>query len=217
MENGKNSQQANATQSATGRGGARPGAGKPKGYVHQSTLEREAVLERFRQRAMANADALYNAQYSLAVGSQMVFRRDTVEDENGKKKTIHTLVTDPIEVKEMLDATAAEGGKVGEDYYIITTIQPDNRALDSIFDRTFGRPTQVIELPAPDPNIFDAAQRLVIFLTSVPEVAHVARDEAKLQEVIQMTARMKKLPVEPLEREVRGLLLRATSETDNDE
>ncbi len=69
----------------------------------------------------------------------MVFRRDTVKDSKGNEKPVHTLVTDAAEIKEILDSTDGKGGRAGEDFYIITTVQPDNRAIDSLLDRGLGQ------------------------------------------------------------------------------
>ena len=59
---------------------------------------------------------------------------------------MHTLVTDPVEIKEVLDSTDSTGGNVGEDFYFVTDIPPDNRAIDSMYDRTFGKANQSLEI-----------------------------------------------------------------------
>ncbi len=127
-------------------GGKRPNAGKPKGLKHAKTLEKQAIVYQTRQRVYRNIDPLLNAQLANALGSQMVFRRDTVEDSKGNEKTVHTLVTDPGEIKEMLDGSDGRGGRVGESFYIITSIPPDNRAIESLLDRGLGKATQSVEV-----------------------------------------------------------------------
>lgn len=127
-------------------GGKRPNAGKPKGVKHPKTLERQAMIRETQQRVYKSIDNLLNAQFANALGSLMVFRLDTTEDPKGNTKTVHTLLTDPAQIKEVLDGTEGNGGRVGEDFYIITTVQPDNRAIDSLLDRGLGKPAQSVEL-----------------------------------------------------------------------
>src|SRR5687767_6014078 len=96
-------------------GGARPGAGRPKGRRSKKTLERQAVQEAFNQRVMGHVDELFNAQLSLAVGSTRVFRVDE-EGEGEKKKRVHTLVTDAAEIKVFLDEHDGGAGEVDGTY-----------------------------------------------------------------------------------------------------
>jgi hypothetical protein len=140
------------------RGGKRKGAGKPKGYKQPQTLEKLAVLSAFRQRVMTHADNLFNAQYSRAVGSVMIFRVDEEEGENGKKKRTHTLVTDPDEIKQVLDENEGGAGVVGESYYFVTEIPPDNKAIDSMWDRTFGKAQQSVLVEEANPELIRIKQ-----------------------------------------------------------
>lgn len=127
-----------------GRGGKRAGAGKPKGSKHKATLEKLKVTEAFNQRVMAKADALFNAQLSLAVGSQKVFRIDEI-GEGSKAKREHVLVTDPDEIKALLDEHDGAAGVVDGVFYYFTTVTPDNKAIDSMLNRTLGRPKETVE------------------------------------------------------------------------
>lgn len=129
------------------RGGKRKNqTGRPKGALAQKTLEKIAVLSAFRQRVMRHADDLFNAQYAKAVGSIQVFRIDEEEDANGKVKRVHTLVTDAGEIKRVLDEGEGCDAIVGKSYYFVTEIPPDNKAIDSLFDRTFGKAQQSVEI-----------------------------------------------------------------------
>lgn len=127
------------------RGGKREGAGAPKGTVQRRTLEKSAVARALRERTMAQADNLFNAQLAKAVGSVMVFRVDE-EVSGGKTKRVHTQITDSNEIKRVLDENESGAGTVGENYYFVTNIPPDNKAIDSMLDRTFGRAVQSIEV-----------------------------------------------------------------------
>jgi hypothetical protein len=65
----------------------------------------------------------------------------------GKTKRVHTHLTDPDEIKLALDETSSQGeAAVGESYYFVTDIPPDNKAIDSMLDRAFGKAVQSIEV-----------------------------------------------------------------------
>ncbi len=132
-------------------GGKREGSGRPEGSLNKKTLERKVALDAFKDRVVKNANKLFNAQLGLAVGVQYLFRIDEVEKTNAQGKTYktkeHVLVTDPDEIKEALDNELVNG----EDYYYITTKTPDNKAIDSMFDRTFGKAKETLELENNNP------------------------------------------------------------------
>lgn len=128
-----------------GHGGARNGAGRPAGLKNPQTLEREAVLREFRQRVLTQTDSLFNAQFTLAVGSIKVYRIDEEEGEGGKKKRVHVLVTDAEEIKSVLDEHEGGSGVVGESFYFVSDVLPDNRAIDSLMNRAFGKPTETLK------------------------------------------------------------------------
>lgn len=127
------------------KGGQQPGAGRPKGSLNKSTLEQQKVAEAFNQRVMAKADALFNAQLTLAIGSIKVFRIDEIEAENGKKKREHIHVTDAVEIKRLLDEHDGANGLVEGVYYYFTDVLPDNRAIDSMLNRALGKPKETLE------------------------------------------------------------------------
>ncbi len=128
------------------RGGKRANAGAPKGTIQRRSLEKSAVARALRERTMAQADNLFNAQLAKAVGSVMVFRVDEEEIGGGKTKRVHTHITNPDEIKRVLDENEGGAGRVGADYYFVTNIPPDNKAIDSMLDRTFGKAMQTVEI-----------------------------------------------------------------------
>ena len=128
------------------RGGKRENAGAPKGTIQRRTLEKSAVARALRERTMAHADNLFNAQLTKALGSVMVFRVDEEEIGSGKTRRVHTHITNPDEIKKVLDENGNGAGKVGEDYYFVTNVLPDNKAIDSMLDRTFGKAMQPVEV-----------------------------------------------------------------------
>ncbi len=74
---------------------------------------------------------------SLAVGNVLLFRVD--QDEKGKELPA-VQVTSAEEIKAYID-----GDTEGECDYITAKL-PDNKAIDSLLDRTFGKPEQSIDL-----------------------------------------------------------------------
>jgi hypothetical protein len=126
------------------KGGKRPGAGRRAGSRNKKTLEKAAVMEAFNQRVMNAADRLFNAQLQLAVGSMKVFRIDEVKTGNLVKRN-HVQVTDVHEIKALLDEHEGNNGEVDDKYYYFTDVPPDNRALDSLLNRTLGKPKETVE------------------------------------------------------------------------
>lgn len=127
------------------RGGQRRGAGRPKGRLDNATLERKKVEAAFNQRVLTHADELFNAQFNLAKGVAHVFRID--ETGRGKtKRREHVLVTDPHEIKELLDEHDGGDGMVGDHYYYISTKDSNNIAVDSLLNRGLGKVTDKVDV-----------------------------------------------------------------------
>ena len=61
---------------STKRGGARPGAGKPKGHRAQSTLDKIAAREFVRQRVTAQLGPLVDAHLANALGISYLVTRE---------------------------------------------------------------------------------------------------------------------------------------------
>lgn len=123
-------------------GGAREGAGRPKGSMNKNTIEEKEALAQFKGRVREMVDKIFNAQASLALGVQYVIRIEEEKDSKGRVKKKHIRVTDPDEMIMALD----EGlGDIGGSYYYLTAKDPDNKALDSLMDRGFGNTVQSIQ------------------------------------------------------------------------
>ncbi len=142
----------------TGRGGARPGAGRKPGVMEKATLDRIRALERYKKRVMKHTTQLLDAQMTLALGVTTLWRipkeEITKTDKEGNEYVVATkkgkpeMVTSSIMVEKYLAGEFEDDPKA--DWYFITTDKPDNRALDSMLDRTYGKATQ--PLSAADPN-----------------------------------------------------------------
>jgi len=117
-------------------GGVRPNSGRPKGGENQETKRRKEIEVIMKQRILKSVDSLITSQMTLAQGVQMLYAITTNEKGIRSKPT---LITDQHLIEEFL---AGELGGEKEEYYFITTERPDNRALDSLLDRTFGKANQ---------------------------------------------------------------------------
>ncbi len=117
--------------------------GKKKGYKAPHTLEAQEAKKRFVERVIQHTDDLFNAQLNLARGITYLYRIDET-GEGSKKKREHVLVTDPDEIKNVLDEVEGNG-VVDETYYYISTQAPFNPAIDSLMNRAHGTAAHVSE------------------------------------------------------------------------
>ena len=125
-------------------GGKRDGAGRPDGVPNKATIEQKIIEEEFKQRVLKSMDVLINSQMNLAQGCQMLFKIHTDENNKGTKiKSKPELITCQSEIEKYL---AGDYDSNSDDYYFITTSQPDNRALDSLIDRVFGKSVSKTEI-----------------------------------------------------------------------
>jgi len=119
-------------------GGVRPNSGRPKGGMNKETKEKVKVQAKINQRILQNADKIFNAQMQLVEGCSYLYRID--QDDKGKKQKA-VLVTCPKEIQKYLDDEVTDQGT----YYYMTAEKPNIKAIDSAFDRVFGKAHQSIE------------------------------------------------------------------------
>ena len=112
------------------KGGRRPGAGAKKGSKQSRTVEKQAILKRFRERIAEQVDPLIDAQIAAALGVTHIMARD--------KAGRWQQVTDPLVMARVLDS--------GETFYRLTARNPDVQALRDCWDRLFGKAPQALEL-----------------------------------------------------------------------
>lgn len=136
-------------------GGKRSGAGRKAGSKNKKTLGLIKEHEAFQQMVLENITPLFDAQLSLAKGISHVYRV-SYGPRGGRSDP--ELVTNQDELHEAVQAIDAgggygdvvedEGGENGEAithrYYFLTTKAPDNKAIDSLVDRAFGKSVQRI-------------------------------------------------------------------------
>lgn len=142
------------------RGGKRKNAGRPKGSKDPLTLEKEKVQEALSQRVFKIADSLLNPQISLAKGQQFLYKIEKTKIIGPKGGVCYRnekpqLVTNEWEIQQYLDDLTAKANGDMEDenspeatYYYITAKEPNNMAIDSLFNRTLGKPKESMQLEA---------------------------------------------------------------------
>jgi len=111
-------------------------AGIKKGFQYPETLVRKKGLRAVKARIAGHAQRLINAQLQLAYGCSVLYK---IVEIDGKTK--HVIVKEDEEIRQYLDREF-EGGAV---HYYIAKDKPDNKAIDSLLNRSFGKPIQGIE------------------------------------------------------------------------
>ena len=81
-------------------GGARPGAGMPKGTITKPKARKMAIEKSFRERVQLHADHLFNAQYDLAVGEKYLMVRRRIG--SGDKVKYKTEVVTDVHEEQLL-------------------------------------------------------------------------------------------------------------------
>lgn len=148
--------------------GKKGGYGK-RGKKAKTTLDREAALKAWQDGVVKRSQGLLNVQSMLALGSIKVFRIDSHWEDSSNGKTKYKvkskprLVTNNNEIIAALDfefGTGLEDPNDDTTYYFVTTKDPDGQAINSLMDRTFGRPKESLEIippPVIDPDELEQA------------------------------------------------------------
>ena len=122
--------------------------GRPKGSVSKQTMDEKMAAEYIRTRVKNSLSKLIDSQMNLARGCQYLFKIKKQYDDKKDRWFIPKFSKPEIvkDKEEMARYLAGEfDGKEECDYYFITSEKPDNKALDSLLDRTLGKATQKIE------------------------------------------------------------------------
>lgn len=148
-------------------GGARPGAGRPKGRLDNKTIQREfeqrEVKKQFDQRVLRLTNSLINAQATLALGQTFLFKIEkewvkTGEKKNGEengywknKKPVQVQGEDEIvsyleNLADKANGDVEDRNDPSETYYYLTAKEPNNMAIDSLHNRVHGKPRESLEL-----------------------------------------------------------------------
>ena len=162
--------------------------GRPFGSKNRATIEKKVAEDEFKQRVFLHLQSVLTAQLNIAKGASYLYR---IEEEENSKKRKHVLVTDPEEIREVLDECEGEG-TLDDKYYYITTKEPDNSAIDSLIDRVFDRPKSRVDiggqiLTTPTVNIFlEKNQEVIRMADTVKEAMMKQLREANKPKVVKI-------------------------------
>jgi hypothetical protein len=138
------------------KGGARPNSGPKKGTKYTPTIEREKILEEAKNIIAGRTRKLIDTQTILAMGAIKIYKIHYHWEGSAKKRTLikdkPEIVEDDEEIIHVIDWEFGSGA-MGDpnnhdqedseyDYYFVMTKEPDNQALNSLMDRTFGKATE---------------------------------------------------------------------------
>jgi len=129
-------------------------AGRPKGKVSKETELRRKTEQQVKNKILWAAHKLINSQMNLARGCQFLYKIETKIEGGREVKGKPVLVTDPEEIYKYL---AGQCDEKKSTYYYITTEKPDGKAIDSMFDRVFGKAVQAVELDNKDDEPFEVS------------------------------------------------------------
>lgn len=147
MENNQNTTEFDSLKNKSSWGGKREGAGRKEGSQNKATKEQRMVEQEMKERVVRSAQQLLNSQMNLAQGCQYLYKIGYELDEKGnKRKTKPELITS----QGVIESYLAGEYEDSEEFYFITADKPDNKALDSLFDRVFGKAITHIEMTGKD-------------------------------------------------------------------
>lgn len=124
-------------------GGKRRGAGRPPGAQNKKTIEKAAITRELHQLTMQKAKRLHNRQYNLAMGVYVIYRID-VDEKTGKKS--YERITNEDEITRLLNEYDGMDGINSSGYYVVEIVKGDNRAIEAMLDRTFGKAPTAVEM-----------------------------------------------------------------------
>jgi len=102
-----------------------------------------SVIHKETQNQIAQkAGDLVRAGLSVALGQIFVYKIDPMT------KKSH-LVVDPDEINSAMDTMRFQNtnfASVGDDYYFVTAKEPDQRAIEMLLNRAFGKPKETVNV-----------------------------------------------------------------------
>lgn len=114
--------------------------GRKKGQLNKGTLDKMKVKKNLDQRFMRATDKIANAQIALASGLSFLYKVHT--NEKGIRGRPE-LITEQSVIENYL---AGDLKDEQQDFYYITTKEPNNSAIDSIMNRVHGKPTESLDV-----------------------------------------------------------------------
>lgn len=116
--------------------------GRKKGSMNKTTAESRIAKAAFIDRVNKNVDKLFNSQFDLAAGEKYLMVVKTV-GKGAKARRETSIVTDPELIKQYLDEELED---TETEYYFMTTKPADNKALDSLLNRSFGKAAESLDV-----------------------------------------------------------------------
>lgn len=132
------------------RGGARPGAGRPKGSMDEDTKLRRNAERNYKERVAKLTDKLLDSQLAIALGESNLYRIKVVNKGKKNERKEVDIIEDPQVVKEYF---LGEIKDTDAEYYYISTKSPDSKTIDSLLNRTYGKPKESVDLTSGDKPI----------------------------------------------------------------
>ena len=125
------------------QGGKRKGAGRPKGVVSDEKKAQQEAFKELKLSVLRMQKKLLNAQVGVAQGLTFLYVIRTIEVGKKQVKQKPELVTDQETIEMYL---AGELDNEEDEYYFMSTKEPDTKAIDSLLDRVHGKARQNIGL-----------------------------------------------------------------------
>lgn len=132
---------------------AASGGRAKRGISAKKTILLEQAHAEVKQQIAGIAKQLTFAATIEAFGSYSIIRKDEMYNKKTKKTTIKwTQVVDDDEILDVMNELGDidSRGVVGDKYYIITKDKPNYKAVESLLNRSFGRPKESLELSGQD-------------------------------------------------------------------
>lgn len=122
--------------------------GRPKGKKNSATIDREKVLELAKDIIAGRTRKLIDTQTILAIGAIKVFVIKSHWEGAGKNKrkvkSKPEIVSNDEDIIKVIDYEYGEGEdpNTDDEYFFVMTKDPDNQAINSLMDRTYGKATE---------------------------------------------------------------------------
>lgn len=117
--------------------------GRKAGSVNKATAEMKEAKKQFTERVNKNVDKLFNSQLDLAIGEKYLMVVRTI-GKGAKARRETSIVTDPEMIMQYLDDESSLDDE--NEYYFMTTKPANNQALDSLLNRSFGKPQESVDV-----------------------------------------------------------------------
>lgn len=128
---------------------------RPRG-LSKTTITREEAYRKVQERIIERSMKLANAQTMLGLGTIKVFRIDAHYEYFGKQKKLvkdkPKIVKNDDEIINVLDHEYGDGDspdEISSDYpkfYFVEIKDANNQAIDSQFNRLFGKPKETVDV-----------------------------------------------------------------------